>query len=73
MSPANSDHVGRVPSPRSDEKTGERPRPISPLNAEPDEATGLPGACSWRTVYTVVLGIFLLWAALLTWLTEAYK
>ena len=38
-----------------------------------DEITGLPGLRSWRTVYTVVFGVFLLWIGLLTWLTETYS
>jgi hypothetical protein len=40
-------------------------------SASDDTGTGLPGIRSWRTVYTVVLAIFLAWVALLTWLTEA--
>ena len=39
----------------------------------PDEAPGLPAIRSWPTVYAVVLGIFLLWVGLLTWLTETFK
>jgi hypothetical protein len=38
-----------------------------------DSGTGLPGLRRWRTVYFVVLGIFLLWLGLLTWFTEAYS
>lgn len=38
-----------------------------------DTNTGLPGFRRWRTVYVVVLGIFLLWLGLLTWFTEAYS
>ena len=38
-----------------------------------DEATGLPGIRTWRTVYWVVLGIFALWVGLLTVLTETYS
>jgi hypothetical protein len=38
-----------------------------------DETTGLPGLRSWRAVYTVVLGFFVLWVGLLTWLTIAYS
>ena len=44
--------------------------------APPDsesETTGLPGVRTWRAVYTVVLGVFLLWIGLLTWLTESYS
>ena len=45
---------------------------MQPTSPDPDESTGLPGIRSWRTVYVVVFGIFLLWVGLLTWLTEAY-
>ncbi len=38
-----------------------------------DEATGLPGLRSWRSVYWVVLGIFALWVVLLTVLTKHYS
>ncbi|MBI3884211.1 MAG: hypothetical protein HY302_00535 [Opitutae bacterium] len=39
----------------------------------PDEAPGLPGVRSWRAVYWIVFGIFVLWVSLLTWFTEAYQ
>lgn len=39
----------------------------------PDHETGLPGFRHWRAVYVAVAGIFLLWVALLTWLTEHYS
>jgi hypothetical protein len=38
-----------------------------------DETTGLPGLRSWRAVYVFVLGVFVLWIALLTVLTEMYS
>ena len=38
-----------------------------------DEATGIPRVRRWRTVYAIVLAIFLLWVGLLTWLTERYS
>ncbi len=38
-----------------------------------DEATGLPGVRSWRSVYLLVLGIFVLWVGLLTVLTKLYS
>ena len=38
-----------------------------------DEATSLPGIRSWRAVYWIVGGIFVLWVGLLTWLTAAYS
>ena len=59
----------RSPPTRRVRDTAPDPRPPSP---DPDESTGLPGIRSWRTVYVVVFGIFLLWVGLLTWLTEAY-
>jgi hypothetical protein len=39
----------------------------------PDETTGLPGFRSWRSVYLLVLGVFVLWVGLLTVLTELYS
>jgi hypothetical protein len=51
----------------------ERPPQPSPDAAPPDTATGLPRIGSWRTVYAIVLGIFLVWVALLTWLTQSYQ
>ena len=42
---------------------GEEPAPS-------DETTGLPGLRSWRAVYLVVFGTFLLWIVLLTALTR---
>jgi hypothetical protein len=38
-----------------------------------DETTGLPGLRSWRAVYLAVLGIFVVWVGLLTWLTEKFS
>lgn len=40
-------------------------------SAPDDTGTGLPGIRSWRTIYVIVLTIFVMWIALLTWLTEA--
>ena len=37
------------------------------------ETTGLPALKTWRSVYAFVLGIFLLWVALLTGLTQLYS
>jgi len=46
----------------------------TPSEAPPnDEATGLPGIRTWRSVYWVVFGIFVLWISLLTWLTRVYS
>ena len=38
-----------------------------------DEVTGLPGLRSWRAVYVLVLGVFVLWVGLLTVLTKLYS
>ena len=51
---------------------GVRP-PRGPGEMAVDESTGLPGVRSWRTVYAVVLGLFVLWVGLLTWLTVVYS
>ncbi len=48
------------------------PPPRNPPDSE-SETTGLPALRTWRAVYTVVLGVFLLWIGLLTWLTESYS
>ena len=45
-------------------------KPVPPVD---DEATGLPGVRSWRSVYRVVLIIFVGWIALLTALTRYYS
>lgn len=37
-----------------------------------DRETGLPALRTWRTVYLVVVGVFILWVGLLTWLTQHY-
>lgn len=36
------------------------------------ETTGLPGLRAWRDVYGLVFVVFVLWVALLVWLTEHY-
>lgn len=36
---------------------------------EPEEAPGLPGMRRWRAVYGFVLGAFVVWVALLAWLS----
>lgn len=38
-----------------------------------NEAPGLPGVRSWRAVYWIVFGIFVLWVSLLAWFTVAYR
>lgn len=42
-------------------------------NANEPDATGLPGLRSWRAVYVSVVGIFILWVALLTMLTRLFQ
>lgn len=44
-------------------------KPTPPIS---DDSTGLPWPRTWRAVYTVVFGVFVLWVVLLTWLTEYY-
>ena len=44
-----------------------------PADAEAtDEHTGLPGLRTWRAVYIVVFSVFVLWVALLAWLSAHY-
>lgn len=45
---------------------------LPPASPPDDKLTGLPGLRTWRTVYGVVLGVFLLYLGLLTWLTQHY-
>ena len=42
-------------------------------NLPGDETTGLPGLLSWRAVYLVVFGTFLLWIVLLAALTRCFS
>lgn len=42
-------------------------------NQPPDEMTGLPGLRTWRAVYLVVFGTFLLWVGLLAALTRSFS
>ena len=37
-----------------------------------DRETGLPALRSWKSVYVAVLGVFVFWIGLLTWLTNHY-
>lgn len=63
------DGSGVPPTRQPDYSADEGTRP--PLSI--DESTGLPGLRTWRAVYTVVLGLFVLWVGLLTWLTVLYS
>jgi hypothetical protein len=64
------DDGGGVPPPRPSKES-------APEGADApeilDESTGLPALRSWRAVYTVVLGLFVVWVGLLTWLTALYS
>lgn len=42
---------------------------------EPDDegTTGLPGLRTWPAVYLAVLGVFVAWVALLSWLSAAFR
>ncbi len=42
-------------------------------NPPGDETTGLPGLRSWRAVYLMVFGTFLLWIGLLAALTRFFS
>ena len=45
---------------------------MKPAPASDDEATGLPGVRTWRAVYAVVLGGFVVWLGLLAWLSVSF-
>ncbi|HVS54509.1 MAG TPA: hypothetical protein VHD62_19290 [Opitutaceae bacterium] len=46
----------------------------APLVPPPDDAaTGLPWPRTWRGVYLLAAGVFVLWVALLTWLSHAFR
>lgn len=40
---------------------------------ETDEHTGLPGLRTWRSVYAVVFGIFVLWVVLLAVFSRVFS
>ena len=48
------------------------PSPAFRETAE-EARTGLPGLRTWRAVYLFVLGSFLVWVGLLTWLTRWFS
>jgi len=48
-------------------------RSTEAAGANETDPTGLPGVRTWRGVYVVVLGVFVLWVALLAWLTAHYS
>ena len=47
--------------------------PPGPARSNNDAGTGLPWPHSWRGVYLLVFGCFVLWVALLYALTAAYQ
>jgi hypothetical protein len=47
--------------------------PTSAPSGPADAETGLPGLRTWPRVYALVVGIFLVWLALLTTLTVMFK
>ena len=47
--------------------------PTEPVRPEQDEATGLPWVRTWRGVYLLVFGSFILWVALLALLTRMFS
>ena len=49
------------------------PAPLTATPEHADEATGLPGLRTWRAVYLLVFGAFLLWVLLLSVLTVIYS
>jgi hypothetical protein len=50
----------------------DHPTPVdAPADGE-DEATGLPGVHTWRGVYALVFGCFILWVLLLLALTVSF-
>ena len=49
------------------------PTPLPDRSGNEEQGTGLPGLSSWRAVYGWVLGIFLLWVVLLTWLARHFS
>ena len=40
---------------------------------QPDDNPGLPDLRSWKAIYLIVFGTFLLWVALLTALTHFFS
>ena len=44
------------------------------MKPEPDDesTTGLPGLRKWPAVYAAVLVVFVVWVALLSWLSVAF-
>lgn len=49
-----------------------RPAPQETSAESDDRRTGLPGLRTWPAVYWFVLGVFVIWVALLTWLTRHF-
>jgi hypothetical protein len=49
------------------------PIPEEPKGAPGEESPGLPGLRSWRGVYYLVVGTFVLWVVLLRLLTRVFS
>jgi hypothetical protein len=47
--------------------------PGPPINSIDTEETGLPGLRTWRRVYLLVLGLFVLWVVLLVVLEKIFS
>ena len=45
---------------------------MSPAPEPNDETTGLPGLRTWPAVYVAVIAVFVVWVALLSWLSIAF-
>jgi hypothetical protein len=48
---------------------GARPKPDRPV----DETTGLPGLPTWRSVYLLVLGVFVVYVVLMVALSKVFE
>ena len=46
--------------------------PAQSNSTDDDASTGLPWIRSWRGVYLLVLGSFILWVVLLAWLSRIF-
>jgi hypothetical protein len=46
---------------------------MKPAPEPDDKTTGLPGLRTWRSVYAAVMAVFVLWIALLAWLSAAFR
>jgi len=49
------------------------PPPSLPATSDPEDSTWLPGLRTWRAVYALVLGAFVMYVVVLYVLTRAYR